>query len=1192
MKKLIPGILALMMCFGTLAGCDQIDKIKDKIPFLPNKDSSTPAPDDSSTPGGSDSTPEAPTQAHAADLKAVRTLVFADMLEASDTANRSYSVPNSYSHDGKVYDVSWTVTDADGNAVTGVSVQEGDSNDTIIIDVTGADVNYVLTGTITCPEGCCSISHKFNRVAKEAPIHAPITEAPQENTPYIFYVWQAKAQTDCYLTANSKPNYPWYLLSDPDYANAVDLYIKNVDGGFNLYYTAEETEEIVYLNIRKDGSHTSSFYETIEENATPSVWRYDAEKGTIVTNLDNSVCYLGCNDSYTTVSAQYKTANDIYVGYLGTMKSKSEVVITKEQKVQDTLSALSFAEKYTLDVSNQILPTTGTKYAEVAITWTVDGNGAVLESNFLSFVIPTEASTVTVTATASCEGYSESKSFTIQLGPKSVEVEDKTDVAAILAAANNLAAGETLPGFYTLTGTITSVDTPWDSGFSNITVSFKVSDDVTMKCYRLKNADGVDAASTLKVGDVITVNGQITSYYGKLQFAQGCTLQAVTAGEGGESGDEGEVTPPVSDGLEEGIGYHLSARNSNGPIYFIGTITDGRFNASASIDESVPVYVENVDGGQLIYFFLDDVKTYVIFGDSTTGASTTTNNSEATVFEWNASLNTMVVADDINNRAFATNSSKDYVNFSAYDVSGSYYWAQYTAIEASAPHEHSYESVVTDPTCTEAGYTTYTCACGDTYTADEVPATGHSYDAVVTDPTCTVDGYTTYTCSICGDNYTEAGVAAAGHSYADGFCGTCGAPDPDYEAHEHKYEAVVTDPTCTETGYTTYTCACGDTYTADEVPATGHSYDAVVTDPTCTVDGYTTYTCACGDNYTEAGEAATGHTDEVADYKCDRCSTVMAPAADSTLTIPEAIALGKALGAGKYTTDKYYMTVTIESIYNTQYGNANVTDADGNKYVIYGLYTWNKETRYDAMEDKPVKGDEITVYGVIGSYNGTSVSYQMKDAWIDEVVAHEHDYNEAVTAPTCTADGYTTYTCNICDDTYTDNVVAATGHTTEAGICENCGKEIGGETAEPAVVATFDFGANGSAAHVDGNDLGASKSYTSGTYTLALTGMSKVYGPAYDAKGNSCIKLGTSKVVGAFSFTVPENVTSVVIKAAKYKSNTTKISVNGTSYTLTNNSNDGAYDEITVDTSTNKTVTFTTVSGGVRCMINAIEFIA
>ena len=36
---------------------------------------------------------------------------------------------------------------------------------------------------------------------------------------------------------------------------------------------------------------------------------------------------------------------------------------------------------------------------------------------------------------------------------------------------------------------------------------------------------------------------------------------------------------------------------------------------------------------------------------------------------------------------------------------------------------------------------------------------------------------------------------------------------------------MVTDPTCTEQGYTTYTCACGDSYVDNYVEATGHVYD-------------------------------------------------------------------------------------------------------------------------------------------------------------------------------------------------------------------------------------------------------------------------------------------------------------------------------------------------------------------------------
>ena len=50
-----------------------------------------------------------------------------------------------------------------------------------------------------------------------------------------------------------------------------------------------------------------------------------------------------------------------------------------------------------------------------------------------------------------------------------------------------------------------------------------------------------------------------------------------------------------------------------------------------------------------------------------------------------------------------------------------------TINEAQPPHEHSYEAVVTAPTCTEAGYTTYTCECGESYIGDETAALGHEW---------------------------------------------------------------------------------------------------------------------------------------------------------------------------------------------------------------------------------------------------------------------------------------------------------------------------------------------------------------------------------------------------------------------------------------------------------------------------------
>ena len=55
----------------------------------------------------------------------------------------------------------------------------------------------------------------------------------------------------------------------------------------------------------------------------------------------------------------------------------------------------------------------------------------------------------------------------------------------------------------------------------------------------------------------------------------------------------------------------------------------------------------------------------------------------------------------------------------------------------------------------------------------------HSYSAKVTSPTCTQPGYTTYTCD-CGDSYRGDDTNALGHSYEEGTCSRCGEKDPDY----------------------------------------------------------------------------------------------------------------------------------------------------------------------------------------------------------------------------------------------------------------------------------------------------------------------------------------------------------------------------------------------------------------------------
>ena len=138
----------------------------------------------------------------------------------------------------------------------------------------------------------------------------------------------------------------------------------------------------------------------------------------------------------------------------------------------------------------------------------------------------------------------------------------------------------------------------------------------------------------------------------------------------------------------------------------------------------------------------------------------------------------------------------------------------------------------------------------------------------------------------------------------------------------------------------------------------------------------------------------------------------------------------------------------------------------------------------------------------------------------------------------------------------------------------------------------FEFGENGSASHSDGNNNEIS-TYTEavGAYTLSLTELSKIYESARDSKGNSCIKVGSSKSGGELSFTVPQNVNKVIILLAKYKNDDTKIIVNEEEYSIQNSSNDGKYDEIIIDTSIEKTVSISTIGGENRCMMNSIIFV-
>lgn len=143
--------------------------------------------------------------------------------------------------------------------------------------------------------------------------------------------------------------------------------------------------------------------------------------------------------------------------------------------------------------------------------------------------------------------------------------------------------------------------------------------------------------------------------------------------------------------------------------------------------------------------------------------------------------------------------------------------------------EHEYDAVVTPPTCTDKGYTTYICEnCNHSYKGDEVAAKGHTFGEweIITSPTCEQDGSKKHTCKDCGFSETE-NLNPTGHDWGTEY-------------------TVDKEPTCTEDGSKSIHCKnCDAVKDSETIAKLGHSFTNYISnnDATCTKDGTKTAKC-------------------------------------------------------------------------------------------------------------------------------------------------------------------------------------------------------------------------------------------------------------------------------------------------------------------------------------------------------------
>ena len=824
---------------------------------------------------------------------------------------------------------------------------------------------------------------------------------------------------------------------------------------------------------------------------------------------------------------------------------------TDAEKVADELAGLKVGGYYKADAVVD-LATVGATYGDaVSISWASD-NAAIAIEGGKATITATEAYTaVKLTATATCGEATDSKEFTVVLSKAPLTVTQ-----ALAVADNNK---------IDVKGYVKSIDTAWSDEYGNITVT--ITDGIsTLSLYRL--------ATKVEVGNIIVVaDGTIATKNGDRQINAGATatIQTVDQATCAHVWVDANCTTPKTCyecGLSEGTvsGHSINEETHTCTIcgaddpdhYFEMTIVEAlaapkgkKVVLTGTVSEINSAWSEE-HGNMEVYLADEEGNKILLFR-----------------------ITVKVEVDDV---LVVTGVIGQYNNVNQI--------AQGSTVEVVCDHQWNNATCVLPKTCSVCGETEGE-ALGHAYGEDGVCANGcgipqghtHSYTAVTTEATCLVPGSIVYTCE-CTDTYTE--VIPAGHKITDGVCTACNAK-------------VVTPANAGDEADNTAVIITGMVAKIKSAWSTQYgNMDLYIVDEAG--NGFYLYRLA---TQVELGDVITA-TGKIGSY-----NGAKQLAAGATAVISETAATD----AYKASAEKYLLNIA------TSYA-ADATVALAATGSFGGAITWTVNGEA-ATELAIVVGNDAQSFALVATITvGESVLTKEFTVTVDSKAAIEKAALSITTS--FTADG--TLELPTAGATHTDVVIswadaegnAVTGpvnitQTDDAQTINLVATIVSGNTTEtkeftvtvsakpkegePQLLASFDFGENGSASHVDGSSLGTSKDYTSGAYTLSLTGLTNVYGPAYDATGNSCIKFGSSKNAGSATFTVADDVNSVKIYVAKYKTNASTITINGTVYTPDKNSNDGEYTEIVIDTSVTKTVVITTgTSGDKRIMVNTIEF--
>lgn len=601
MKKIIALLLVLVMTMALFAGCT----------------------DNGSTNGTTDPNPTEGTQATEGstvdELNNARAYLKNMYKDSNGTqTKRDYTVVSVVSIGSNTYNIDWTIETVSGDASCVTVTNDGTTATIQILNSEPAEeVQYNLVGTIT--NGTDTVTVSFSHYIEAAKATGVVFDkAPAAGTAYKLALEQNSVGSTLYFTGNMAG---YYMESTENPFEAADVYLEEVDGGLRLYFLdAEGVQTYIDLVLREGYTDKANISLTTEPTA---VYTWDSERGTLVAQLGAESFYIGTYSTYTTFSvSNFSYISDASV--IGDSQFPAGLATVNITPTKVTAPVAGTAYKYVVEQVN----------ADATLYFTGEMSGYYMAS--------------TENPGAAVDVYLEEVDGGLQL--YFLQGESKVYIDLVLRE------GFTDKANIVLTDAPSAVYT-WDSERGALVAqlgeeSFYIGTYSTYTTFSVSNFSYISDVSV--IGD-----SQFPAGFCTVEGFMGVNLPAAEDGEPVEdntddnkedtsatepdsSTNSGEtVTAPATD-----VAYYLYVNHETveKTLYFVGTTAnkDYYMSTSTSIGDAVEVYLEAVDGGYLLYFYVHSVKTYLDIFQNGSYINARITAEPTAVYTWNSEFNTLV----------------------------------------------------------------------------------------------------------------------------------------------------------------------------------------------------------------------------------------------------------------------------------------------------------------------------------------------------------------------------------------------------------------------------------------------------------------------------------------------------------------------------------------------------------------------